>query len=106
LWAVFFVELHPWRDEVINDDLKRQAAYQYALKATHKRLEQAIPGSLEGSFSDLSLAAALNLLFLFRGEWGSVGDYITTQRALRTLFGDDLLWAEPAKTSAAVGLVQ
>jgi len=27
----------------------------------------------------------LNLLFLLGGEWGSVGDYITKQRALPTL---------------------
>ena len=46
---------------------------------------QTMPGSPEGSLDNLSLAAVLNLLFLLRGEWGSVGDYITKQRALRTL---------------------
>jgi hypothetical protein len=43
----------------------------------------------------------LNLLFLMRGEWGSIGDYVTTQRAIRVLIGDDLLWAEPQKSSPA-----
>ena len=84
----------------------RQNVYQHLLKSANKRLEQAIPGS-EGAFAYLSLAAVLNLLFLLRGEWGSIGDYVTTQRALRALIGDDLLWAEPEKsTPAPVELVQ
>lgn len=91
---------------MIADDAIKQAVYQCFLKAAHKRLEQAIPGSSQDAFADLSLAAALNLLFLLRGEWGSLGDYVTTQRALRALFGDDLLWADPKKpTPASVGLV-
>jgi hypothetical protein len=54
----------------------RQNVYQSILKTANKRLEQAIPGS-EGAFAQLSLAALLNLLFLLRGEWGSIGDYVT-----------------------------
>jgi hypothetical protein len=69
----------------------KQAVYQSILKTTSKRLEQAIPGSSEGTFGNLSLAAALNLLFLLRGEWGSIGDYVTTQRAIPALVGDPLL---------------
>jgi hypothetical protein len=80
---------------MITDDTAKQAMYQFILKTAHRRLEQAIPGSSEGAFAHLSLAAALNLLFLIRGEWGSIGDFLTTQRALRTLIGDELLWAEP-----------
>ena len=34
--------------------------------------------------TQLSLACALNLLFLLRGEWGSIGDYMMTLKALRT----------------------
>jgi len=84
----------------------RQNVYQSILKTANKRLEQAIPGS-EGAFAQLSLAALLNLLFLLRGEWGSIGDYVTTQRAIRALVGDELLWAEPQKATAApVDLVQ
>ena len=91
---------------MITDDATKQAVYQYILKTAHRRLEQAIPSSSESAFAHLSLAAALNLLFLLRGEWGSIGDYVTTQRALRTLIGDDLLWAEPQKsTPASVELV-
>jgi hypothetical protein len=84
----------------------RRNVYQQILKAANKRLEQAIPAS-EGAFAQLSLAAVLNLLFLLRGEWGSIGDYVTTQRAIRALVGDDLLWAEPQKaTPASAELVQ
>jgi len=86
---------------MITDDSVKQAVYQHILKATNRRLEQAIPGSREGTFTQLSLAAALNLLFLIKGEWGSIGDFVTTQRALRTIVGDDLLWAEPEKSDSA-----
>jgi hypothetical protein len=78
----------------------RQNVYQHILKAANKRLEQTIPGS-EGAFAHLSLGEVLNLLFLIKGEWGSIGDFVTTHRALRAIVGDDLLWAEPQKSSAA-----
>ena len=84
----------------------RQIVYDSILKTANKRLEQAIPGS-KGAFAQLSLAALLNLLFLIRGEWGSIGDYVTTQRAIRELVGDELLWAEPKKEiSSPIELVQ
>ena len=51
--------------------------------------------------TQLSLACALNLLFLLKGERGSIGDYVTTFRALRAAVGDDLIWAEPSKPPAA-----
>lgn len=79
---------------MITDDTLRQHVYRAILKMANKRLEQAISGSSEGAFAHLSLAALLNLLFLMRGEWGSIGDYLTTQRALRATVGDDLLWAD------------
>ena len=85
---------------MISNENMKQAVYQYLLKATHKRLAQAIPGSEEDAFGHLSLAAALNLLFLLRGEWGSLGDFVTTLRALRALVGDELLWAEPRTSTA------
>ena len=91
---------------MITEDAKKQNVYQHILKAANWRLEQAIPGS-EGAFAHLSLGAVLNLLFLIRGEWGSIGDFVTTQRALRASVGDDLLWAEPQKSSPVpVELVQ
>jgi len=84
----------------------RQNVYQHILKAANKRLEQAIPDS-EGAFAHLSLGAVLNLLFLIRGDWGSIGDFVMTHRALRASVGDELLWAEPQKSSPApVELVQ
>lgn len=86
---------------MITDDAQRQHAYRAILKMANKRLEQAIPGSSEGAFTHLSLAALLNLLFLMRGEWGSIGDYVTTQRALRATVGDDLLWADPEQSMCA-----
>jgi hypothetical protein len=42
----------------------------------------------------LSAGELLNILFLMCGQYGSVGDYITTLRTLRTLLGD-LVWAKP-----------
>ena len=89
-----------------SEDAKQQV-YKSILKTISKRLEQAIPGSSESTFADLSLAAVLNLLFLLRGEWGSIGDYMTTQRAVRALVGDDLMWVEPQKAPPApIELVQ
>ncbi len=86
---------------MIAEDATRQNVYQHILKTANRRLEQAIPGSSEGAFAHLSLGAVLNLLFLVRGEWGSIGDYVTTQRALRAIVGDELLWTEPQKSSPA-----
>jgi hypothetical protein len=77
-----------------------QNVYEQILKTANKRLEQAIPGS-EGAYTNLSLGRVLNLLFFLRGEWGSIGDFWTTHQALRALVGDDLLWADPQKSSPA-----
>jgi len=89
------------------EDPTKQNVYDHVLRTANRRLEQAVPGSPEGAFSHLSLAGVLNLLFLLRGEWGSIGDYVTTQRALRATVGDHLFWAEPEKpTQAPVDLVQ
>ena len=92
---------------MITDDALRQHVYRFILKTANSRLEQAIPGSSEGAFTHLSLAALLSLLFLVRGDWGSIGDYVTTQRALRATVGDDLLWADPQEPMrASSGSVQ
>jgi len=92
---------------MITDDVLRQHVYRSILNAANRRLEQAIPGSSEGVFAHLSLAALLSLLFLVRGDWGSIGDYVTTQRALRATVGDDLLWADPQEPMrASSGSVQ
>lgn len=86
---------------MITHDAQRQHVYRSILKTANRRLEQAIPGSSEGAFAHLSLAALLNLLFLVRGDWGSIGDYFTTQRALLATVGDDLLWADPQEPMRA-----
>jgi len=80
------------------DETSDRNIYQHILKSAGRRLEQAIPGS-EGEFGDLSLAAVLNLLFLMRGDWGSIGDYVTTLKALAAVVGEDLLWAKPQVSS-------
>jgi hypothetical protein len=83
---------------MILQDPVRQNIYQQILQAANRRLEQAIPGS-EGAYAHLSLGRILNLLFLLKGEWGTIGDFWTTHQALRAVVGDDLLWAEPEKSS-------
>ena len=84
---------------MIIENAVRQNIYEQILKITTRRLEQAIPGS-EGAYSHLSLGRAMNLLFFLRGEWGSIGDFMTTYQALRAVVGDELLWAEPQKSSS------
>ena len=92
---------------MITDDALKQHVYRSILNTANRRLEQAIPGSSEGAFAHLSLAGLLSLLFLVRGDWGSIGDYVTTQRALRATVGDDLLWADPKEPAhASSGSVQ
>jgi hypothetical protein len=86
---------------MITDDALRQQVYRATLKMANKRLEQAFPGSSEGAFAHLSLGELLNLLFLMRGEWGSIGDYVTTLRALRATVGDHLLYATPQEPMPA-----
>jgi hypothetical protein len=85
---------------MIIENVVRQNVYEQILKTANKRLEQAIPGS-EGSYAHLSLGRELNLLFFLKGEWGTIGDFWTTHQTLRAVVGDDLLWAEPQKSSPA-----
>jgi hypothetical protein len=85
---------------MITEDAAKQNIYQQILKTANKRLEQAIPGS-EGAYTHLSLGRAMNLLFFLRGEWGSIGDFMTTHQALRAVVGDELLWADPQKSVPA-----
>jgi hypothetical protein len=91
---------------MIIENGKKQHVYEQILKVAIGRLEQAIPGS-EGAFTHLPLGAVLNLLFLLRGELGSIGDFMTTFKALRATVGDDLIWAEPSKarTVAATDVI-
>ncbi len=47
----------------------------------------------------LAVGHLLNILFLYRGELGDVGDYGTTARALYELIGSDGLWKPPIVVS-------
>jgi hypothetical protein len=90
---------------MITEDATRHIVYQHIMKAISKRVEDMIPELPKESLAQLSLAGLLNLLFLLRGEWGSIGDYVTTSKALRVLLGEKLLWSNPqdqADTSAVV----
>jgi hypothetical protein len=48
----------------------------------------------DGKVPTQSVGDLLNILFLMNGQFGCVGDYNVTLRALHTLLGD-LLWAKP-----------
>lgn len=47
----------------------------------------------------LAVGHLLNILFLYRGEFGDVGHYETTARALYELIGFDGLWKPPIVVS-------
>lgn len=85
---------------MIGEQTIQSTIYEAITKLMIRRLERAIPGSSEEAFHQLSLAAMLNLLFLINGEFGSLGDFVTTHRTLRALLGDKLLWAEPQKSAS------
>jgi len=73
----------------------RLVLHSYFVKSVSKRIVEAIPELPKESLEDLPLAVLLNLLFLLRGEWGSLGDYMSTQKGLRTLVGEKLFWNGP-----------
>lgn len=86
------------------NDSSKEKIHAYFLKTIRERLDAtlcqaglALPDELP-----LSLACALNLLLLLRGEYGSIGDFGTTLRALRAIVGDDLIWSEPSRVSETV----
>lgn len=67
-------------------------------KTIVSRILEATPNIPKTVLEEMSLAGQLNILFLLRGSYGSVGDYVTTQRALRHLVGEDLYWRWPEVT--------
>jgi hypothetical protein len=67
--------------------------HQQILGTLRTRVAQALRVD-EDKIPCLSAGELLNILFLMCGQYGSVGDYITTLRTLRTLLGD-LVWAKP-----------
>ena len=60
--------------------------------------------SLEG----MSIASQLDLLFLVRGHYGSIGSFWGTQKAVMFLVGEEEYWRWPeeaeAKTSASTAV--
>jgi len=81
----------------------QERIYAQLLKTIRTRIDAVIKLPDD---TQLSLAGALNLLFLLQGGWGSIGDYVTTFRALRATVGDDLIWREPSKSPAFAEVIQ
>lgn len=69
--------------------------HAYFLKSVGKRITDTIPELPNEVLESLPLAVLLNLLFLLRGEWGSLGDYMSTQKGLRAVVGEQLFWNNP-----------
>ncbi|MBZ5641248.1 MAG: hypothetical protein LAO19_00670 [Acidobacteriia bacterium] len=79
---------------------EKERIHAQLLKIIRTRINSMIPIPDDAG---MSLAGALNLLFLLIGTHGSVGDYGTTMNALRILIGNNLLWADPpAKVETAI----
>lgn len=64
-------------------------------KTIVSRILEATPDIPKNVLEEMSLAGQLNILFLLRGSYGSIGDYVTTQRALRRLVGEEAYWRWP-----------
>jgi hypothetical protein len=86
------------------NDISQEKLHAYFLKTLRERIDALLraSGVALPDETSLSLACALNLLFLLRGECASLGDYITTLRALRATVGDDLIWSESSKSSEVI----
>jgi hypothetical protein len=67
--------------------------HQQILGTLRTRVAQALRVD-EDKIPCLSAGELLNILFLLVGQWGSVGDYGVSVKALWALLGD-LLWAKP-----------
>ena len=73
--------------------METNTIHQQILGTLRTRVAQALRVD-EDKIPSLSACELLNILFLMCGQYGSVGDYITTLGTLRTLLGD-LVWAKP-----------
>ncbi len=69
-------------------------------KAIIDRILEAKPSLSRAGLEGMSLASQLDLLFLLRGSWGSLGNFGSTQRALRHLVGEDEFWRWPEEIKA------
>jgi hypothetical protein len=93
------------RTEMITDDAAKLVVYSHFSKCITKRIAEAIPELPNEELENLPLAVLLNILFLLRGDWGSLGDFVSTQRGLRALVGEKLFWNAPHPEPSAGGLV-
>jgi len=66
------------------------------------RILEAKPSLSREPLEAMSLASQLDLLFLLRGSWGSLGNFSSTQRAIRHLVGDEAFWRWPEVTKVEV----
>ena len=87
---------------MIIEEAKRMIVYAFLVKLINRRVQEAIPDLPKEALENVPLAVLLNLLFLVRGEWGSLGDYVTTQKGLRTLVGEQLFWNIPQQEQPGV----
>jgi hypothetical protein len=71
--------------------------YDAVRTAVAARLKRILPSATDAELENLSLGGMLNLLFLLRGEWGSLGDYVRTTSALEALLGEGMVWHVPEK---------
>ena len=83
---------------MIHDDAVKARIYQEMLTAVHARVASIL--QVPETEVDLSLGRALNLLFLLRGQWGDIGEYLPSIQAVHDLVGTRLLWLDPKEAAA------
>ena len=81
---------------------QQQAMHAELVKTLIARILDITSNFQKPILEELSLAGLVNLLFLLRGEFGSLGDYASTQRALRHLVSDALYWKYPEPISLEI----
>jgi hypothetical protein len=70
-------------------------------KITINRILETTPIISREALEQLSLAGVLNVLFLISGQCGSLGDYYTTVRALKSVVGSEEFWRWPSVEASA-----
>jgi hypothetical protein len=75
------------------DPQQTQHTHQQILKILRRRLADALRVD-ESDIPPQGVGDLTNALFLLHGQFGCLGDYNVTVRALHALLGD-LLWAKP-----------
>jgi hypothetical protein len=86
---------------MIAEHATRLIVQSYFLKSVSNRIMDTIPELPKEALENLPLAVLLSLLFLLRGEWGSPGDYMSTQKGLRSRAGRDIVLGQPPARGAS-----